>query len=250
MKVLVGSQAAAINFPGYRKPKDVDYFSDARIEGAETFYHPYLEGWAWGDVATADELYTIKVSHSFWPNRWPKHIQDIAWMQEHGAKLIPELYDLLYLIWVEHYGRKRARLPKGATADTFFTGSVERKYDHDSIHASVAYYNEPLYKAILADGEQVAVDRAKFESLSHLDKLRLAREEMYATALERILIPDEYTSSSLRAYRWSLQQTVTSFSKGWFPLFIVENARYLLRPEIDYVQRHRDNCERLIVLEK
>lgn len=250
MRVLVGSQAMRQHFSDFRKPHDTDYFSDAKIDGAETFYHPYLEGWDWGPVATPDELYTIKVSHAFWPNRWAKHIQDIAWMQRNGCKRIPELHDLLYLIWTEHYGKKRARLAPGTTPEEFFTATVDRKYDHDSVHASVAYYDKPLFNRILADGESVAVDQSKFEAMDHLDRLRLAREEVYATALERIIIPSDYSESPLRAYRWALEKTVTSFSKGWFPLFMVENAQHLLRPEVDYVQRHKDNADRLIVLEK
>lgn len=249
MRVLVGSQAARQHFPDFRRPNDTDYFSDEKIEGAEVFYDPRLELWEWGDVATPDELYTIKVSHAFWANRWPKHIQDIAWMQERGCKRIPELHVLLYGIWTDHYGKKKARLPKGATADTFFTSTVQRKYDHDSVHASIAYYDRPLFNEILVDGEQVAVSRAKFEQLDYIDKLRLAREEVYATALERIIIPADYRESPLRAYRWALEKTVTSFSKGWFPLFMVENIRYLLKPEIDYVSRHKANADKLILLE-
>lgn len=250
MKVLVGSQAANYWFEDFRKPKDTDYFSDVKIPGAETFYHPDLEKWDWGPIATPDELYTIKVSHIFWANRFPKHIQDIAWFQrEHAASLLPELYTLLYGIWVEHYGRKRARLARGTTPEQFFTSTVARKYDHDSVHASVAYYDRPLFNEILRDGEAVAVDKAKFDALPHEKKLRLAREECYATALERIIIPSDYSENPLRAYRWALEKTITSFSKGWFPLFMAENACDLLRPEVDYVQRHLDNSHLLIPLE-
>lgn len=250
MKVLVGSQAMKMHRPDFREPHDTDYFSDVRIDGAETFYHPYLEGWGWEPVATPDELYTIKVSHSYWPNRWPKHVKDIVWMQNNGCELIPELHDLLYLIWVEHYGRKRARLRAGTKPEEFFTPTVDRKYDHDSVHASVAYYDEPLFNRILRDGEAVAVSEEKFKSLSHEDKLRLVREEVYATALERILIPDDYASSQLRAYRWALEKTITSFSKGWFPRWAVLHLNELITPDLDYVQKHKDNANKLIVLEK
>jgi len=249
MRVLVGSQAARLHFPDFRRPKDTDYFSDEPVEAAEVFYDPRLELWDWGEVATPDELYTIKVSHAFWPNRWPKHIQDIAWMQEHGCKRIPELHVLLYGIWTDHYGRKRARLRKGDTAETFFTSTVQRRYDHDSVHASIAYHNRPLFNEILREGEAVAVDRAKFEQLDYTRKLQLAREEVYATALERIIIPSDYKESPLRGYRWALEKTVTSFSKGWFPLFMVENIRHLLRPDIDYVSKHLANSDKLILLE-
>ena len=251
--VLVGSRAARLHFGDFRKPKDWDFFSPEKIpspegERVESFWHPRLEEYSWGNYATPDELYTIKVSHAFWANRWPKHIQDIAFFQSKGCERIPELYDLLYDIWVEHYGKKRARLRAGTKPEEFFTASVKRKYDHDSLHASVAYYDKPLFNAILRDGEAVAVDRAKFEALPYEDKLRLVREEVYATALERKVIPSNYQDSPLDAYRWALQQTVTSYSKGWFPLFIVENVNALLKPDVDYVVRHIDNADRLILL--
>ena len=255
--VLVGSQAARLWFSDFREPKDWDFFGTKESLGLgnipgeriESFYHPYLEGWDWGSYATPDELYTIKVSHAFWNNRWPKHIQDIAFFESKGCQLIQPLYDLLYLIWVEHYGEKRAKLRAGTKPEEFFTATVRRKYDHDSLHASVAYYDEPLFNAILRDGEAVAVDRAKFEALSFDDKCKLVREEVYATALERKVIPSNYTENPLKAYRYALQQTVTSYSKGWFPLFIVTHASEFLSPDIDYVQRHIDNADRLILLE-
>ena len=250
--VLVGSRAARMHFGDFRPARDWDFFSEEKIDGGdekvETFWHPDLAKYDWGNYATPDELYTLKVSHAFWANRWPKHIQDTAFFQSKGCEVIPELYALLYGIWVEHYGRKRARLAPGTKPEEFFTPTVQRKYDHDSLHASVAYYDKPLFNAILRDGEAVAVDKAKFDALSYEDKCRLVREEVYATALERKVIPSNYTDSSLGAYRWALEKTVTSFSKGWFPYWIVTNVSDLLRPDVDYVKRHIDNAHRLILL--
>jgi hypothetical protein len=171
-------------------------------------------------------------------------------LQSKGAQIIDPLFDTLYLIWVEHYGKKRARLAKGTKPEEFFTPTVRRKYEHDSLHASVAYYDKPLFNAILADGEAVAVDKSKFDALSFDDKCRLVREEVYATALERKVIPSDYTESPIRAYRWALEQTVTSYSKGWFPRWIVENihAGDLTRPDVEYVKVHNNNAHKLILL--
>lgn len=259
--IMVGSRAAKHWFPDFREPKDIDFFGskdevDAiygqSIDGArvESFYHPALENWAWGRWATSDELYTIKVSHAFWPNRWPKHIQDIEFFQSKECQVIEPLFDILYSIWVEHYGKKKARLARGTKPEEFFTNTVHRKYDHDSLHASVAYYDEPLFNAILADGEAVAVDKRRFDTLPFEDKCRLVREEVYATALERKVIPSDYTNNPLGAYRWALEKTVTSFSKGWFPRWIVENVYVgdLTRPDVDYVARHKENANRLVLL--
>jgi hypothetical protein len=80
------------------------------------------------------------------------------------------------------------------------------------------------------------------------DRLRLVREEVYATALERKVIPNEYKGSPRAAYAYALRKTITSFSKGWFPLFIVLNYTELYKPEIKYVERHLENSHMLIRL--
>lgn len=258
MKILVGSTAAKEFFPDFREPNDIDYFSDylkpSRDPRVEVFWQPALLNWFDADeerTATPDELYTIKVSHAFWRLRnqsWEKHMTDIAYFQDKNCQLVPQLYDILYAIWEERYGKKRANL--NVSAEEFFTPTVVRKYDHDSIHRSIAYGDRPLYESILRDNADVAVSRDKFMALSADDKLRLVREEIYATALERILIPRDYRASQDGAYDWALRQTITSFSKGWFPLWVVCNYKHLRRPDCDYVTRHKQNSDLLIVLEE
>lgn len=263
MKVLVGSRAAKFWYPEFREPHDTDYFvttpeeNDPRSQdNIEYFYHPglvpYLETNFQGNVVMpdADELYTIKVSHAFWAlqnNTWGKHMSDILFYQSKGCQVIPEFYDVLYNVWVEVHGEKRANL--NVPASEFFTQTVERTYDHDSIHASVSYGERPLFEKILRDGSEVAVSREKFQALSYDDQCRLVREEVYATALERILIPSGFMKSPRAAYAWAMRQTITSFSKGWFPYFIVTHYSDLYRPDVDFVARHKENADRLILLE-
>lgn len=254
MKVLVGSAAAHMWRPDFRTYKDWDYFSNEVLpkesggKRVESFYHPDLEQWDWWHVASLEELYTIKVSHLAWSNNWVKHAKDAIWYQEQGVEFLPALYDILYPIWVEHYGKKRARLPKGTKAEDFFNANVDRVFEHDSLHASVAYYDRPLFNEVLQDGEAVAVSWSKFEALSHTDKLRLVREEVYATALERKVIPSDYQTSAVSAYRWALQQTITSFWKGKWSQWAILNLKDLVTPELDYVQLHKDNDRKLVRL--
>jgi hypothetical protein len=245
---LIGSQAMKLYFPDFREPRDLDLFSKVDIENAEVFWHPNLEQWNWANIATVNELYTIKVSHAFWNlhGTWNKHMGDIVFLHGKGAKLIPELYDILYPIWEERYGKKKANLE--AKPEDFFNKNVHRVYDHDSIHRSIAYYDRPLFERILRDGHQVAVDKAKFDALSYEDKLRLVREEVYATALERQIIPSNYKGSPRAAYAWAMMKTVTSFSKGWFPLFIVLSYQNLFKPDVEYVKVHQANSDRLVLL--
>lgn len=229
-----------------RDPKDVDYFSDTPQKGEDNFWHPSLADWKFGPVASLNELYTIKVSHQFWDlhGTWDKHQKDIILMQKHGAKLIPDLFKILYKIWEETHGKKKANLE--LEPEEFFNKNVTRTYEHDSIHASVAYFDEPMFNRILRDGHKVAVDKAKWDVLPLDHKDMLVREEAYATALERKIIPNNYEFHRARAYMWALKKTITSFSKGWFPLYIVENFDRLRQEDLDYVELHKSNAHLLV----
>lgn len=257
-KVLIGSLAMQkqIGPVKKREPKDADFLVWDDIELPEVFEGLPAESlrnekfgeWEWsGEVASLDELYTVKVSHSFWNLRnrsWEKHMFDVKTLKQAGAEFIPELHEILYPIWEEIHGKKKANLEQ--EPDRFFNPSVDRKYEHDSIHASVAYYDEPLFNRILRDNHAVAVSRKKFENLSEEDKVKLVREEVYATALERHLIPNDYAKSYQWAYHEALKQTITSFSKGWFPLWIVLNYEMVDRPAENFVKIHKENSDKLV----
>lgn len=265
LKLLIGSAAFKEHVPNStRKVRDMDFLTspDApplpkTLNGlkVENFTHKDLENYDWVNptgTATLDELYTIKISHMFWVLKngsWDKHFNDVLLFQYRtDAKFIPELYDVLYPIWEEKHGRKPANLNQ--QPEDFFNNNVARIYEHDSIHASVAYYDEPLFNRILKDGAPVAVDKNKFYALPELDKKRLVFEEVYATALERQVIPANYSAevSYLEAYRWAFVKLITSFAKGWFPLWVLLNAKDLYRPELNFVKTHLANKHKLVLL--
>jgi hypothetical protein len=268
MLTLIGSTAARKHFPDFREPKDVDFHTgDAnqaaafmqayRNEGEvppDVFVDPRLVQWNWGPVASPEELYTMKVSHSFWeinrdPNNWNKHMADVIFFQRKGVEFIRELYDILKPIWKDIHEPHRTSLKQNKA--NFFNDAVVRKYDHDSIHASIAYGDHPLYEDILVPGEEVMVDNSKFfDGMDHETKLKCVREEVYATALERILIPKNYKGSPGAAYAWALRRTITSLFKGEWALWTVLNYDILARPDCNYLQRHLDNADKLILLEE
>lgn len=266
-KILIGSKATRMWFTGAREADDIDYFTPDNVYGYEkidTFWHENIERnldllahyclngnvgekeW----IAKPDFLYTLKVSHIFWNNNtgsWRKHANDIHWFQERtGAKFVPDIYNVFYPIWEQRYGKKKVNLE--LSPKDFFNNNVSRTYDHDSIHASVAYYEKPLFTEILRDGHEVAVDMQKFNNLPIEKKYQLVREECYATALERQIIPSEYTYSPRAAYSWALMKTLTSFWKGDWALFVALNYNKLYKPDVDYVKRHHENKDRLILL--
>lgn len=269
MYTFVGSTAMKFHYPDFRDPKDIDLLmSEEKPEGydivrllqesnpdhkIDTFVDERLAQWHWGYFATPDELLTLKISHSFWEiNRssqnWDKHANDIRFLQKNGAKFIRELYDILLPIWKEKYGKNRVNLNK--KADDFFDDAVNRKYDHDSLHESVAYTpGHALYKDILKEDSDVLVDNDKFWALPLDVQLRTVREEIYATALERILIPNDYKTSPRGAYWWALRRTATSLFKGEWALFLMLHLDELAAPDMPYMQQHLNNMDQLIPLE-
>lgn len=247
---LTGSRAMRHWFDDARDPAGSDWDYHASHE----FYrlpatHPYdvfiderLAAWPWSAIATPDELYTLKISHSFWEihgeRSWDKHAMDVVFLERKGAQFIRELYDIILPIWKDRYRRNPTNLNQ--TSKNFFDDAVQRKYVHDTLHESVAYQDRPLYESILQDGSEVAVDNAKFWAMDFDTQIQLVREEIYVTALERILIPRDYVYSPTAAYHWALRRVVTSLFKGDWALFVMQHLDLLMKPDCDYVQRHLD----------
>jgi hypothetical protein len=254
--LVIGSTALAFWYTdAVRKPKDFDVFSAEPVKDADVYWDDDFKPWLGDDddymrYATPNELITIKASHAYWDLRngsWSKHMGDMLLMKKYGAQIIPELHDTLYKVWERRYGPKQVDLTQDAT--DFFNDAVKRVYDHDSIHDSVAYGEKPLYESVLKDGATVQVDMGKVRALSYDDQVRLFREEIYATALERKVIPSDYQCSPRWAYAWALRRTITSLTKGWSARFIVSNYDVFHQPDTDYVARHKSRADRLIPLE-
>lgn len=243
-QVLIGSAAINRHDPAIlkRSAKDQDFLALKALRDNNVDYisgEGILNRYPMAELPTLDELYTIKVSHSFWIidyNSWHKHLRDIHLLKTYGCKLIPELYTVAYEEWARRKGPKIIDLNQDKKE--FFTGAVRRKYDHDFIHASVAFQTDPLYKKILADDVEVLISRKKFEALSHMEKVMLVREEVSVLSLERDLIPQEKTTFEkidlYSSYGKQLRMLITQYSKGYFPLWIVENYFEVFKPGRDY----------------
>lgn len=246
MITLIGSRAMKHHFPDAREPGDWDWHSEQEIDPShegDVFIDERLGQWPWEAIAIPAELYTMKISHSFWeingPQNWTKHAGDIIFMSRKGATFLRPLYDILLPIWKDRYKRHQTNLNQ--TAGDFFADAVDRKYVHDSVHETIAYGDRPLYESILRNGSEVLVDSDKFWSMDHETQIKLVREEIMATALERILIPNDYHGSPTAAYAWALRRTATSLFKGEWALFLMLNLDELFKPDCDYLSRHISN---------
>ena len=129
----------------------------------------------------------------------------------------------------------------------FFEDAVKREFLHDSIHYSVAYNpGQPMYEQVLKDGQSVEMDMRKIKALPFEECVKLYREEVYTTALERIVIPSDYTASPRAAYAWALRRTITSLTKGWSSMWMADHYEIFRTPDIDYVAHHLSNKKELI----
>lgn len=238
-KTLIGSRALRYHFPDSREPNDWDYITneplvsvthgDLRVEYHNTG-HP---GHQWileqGPIASPQILLTIKMSHAFWDVHWAKTMNDIKFLQHKGVKYIPELFELLHDLWTQLHGTKKAKLTM--SNEDFFVDNVSRIYVHDELHKAVAYYDKPLYTRIKVDQDKAHCSYELFKRLNYADQLKLCREEIYVTALERFLIPTKFGEGKYSSYIFACKKLLTSMSKGWFPKFIVENWLQLYKPD-------------------
>jgi hypothetical protein len=254
--VLIGSAAVHHHDASIlnRVPKDEDYLSlDTGVDGDVIDGTGILDTYTFGsDIASIHEVYTLKVSHSAWiidQKSWHKHIKDIHLLKNAGAVLIPELYTLAYAQWEQRKGAKRVNLNQDK--EEFFGARVRRVYEHDSIHAAVAFGEEPAFTKILAPGEEVLTSKTLFLALSEQEKRELVHEEVMVLSLERDLIPkgeqniekiDMYSS-----YSKQLQLLMTQYSKGWFPQWIIENYFSVYKPPLNYWVKFMDSDKKVLL---
>ena len=253
--ILIGSRAIKLQDPSFLRgdKSDWDYVLDDELTASlakgrgrdvhhskEVYWalHPYCKKSEVGLIPSLPALYTLKVSHAFWNVHWGKTMSDIVWFQEKGVEFLPELYEKLYAYWETRHGKKRAYL--NMPNEKFFTKAVNRKYVHDDIHSVMAYYDEPMYKKLKKDMSKALISKSMFEALAPEDKDKTVREEAYVTALERFIIPSDFTSKPEMSYKRALNLLVTSMSKSWFPLYIVLNYARLKELDQDYVKRFRE----------
>lgn len=263
--LIVGSTAAKHWLPGWRDPKDYDLFTPVQVDSADCVWTPEIGEWlerrnpgvheAVVMYATLDELVTIKASHMYHDLRngsWDKHAADYVALLDAGATVDWELHDLLRPGWERMHARTHGAAKTDLTKNStdFFEDAVTRRWVHDSVHETVAYYDRPLYESCFKDGATVQMDMAKIWALSFEDQVKLFREEIYVTALERLIIPAEYKFSPGRAYQFALRRTITSLTKGASAKFLVQHYPLFRKPDIDYVARHKTRLDRLIPLEE
>jgi hypothetical protein len=190
--------------------------------------------------AEPDELYTIKVSHAEWDVHWEKTMHDIEFLHSKGCKVIEPFYQALYKDWERIHGKKKVNLNK--TNEKFFTRTVVRHYDHDFLHAQMAYYDEPMYQKMKFDRSLAKVEKVLFNKFSESDKLRAVREETCVIALERYVITSKFKINPYIAYRRALKDLIIHLTKGWFARYMIEHHGELKK--FEDIERYKQFIEK------
>lgn len=249
--MIIGSQALKYHFPDFpREPKDIDIVAFDEFDKQdlirihkgcsqkiEVLINSTLLNWfkikgGVPSICHADELYTLKISHSFWKlenGSWDKHIYDIQWLKEKGCKFIPELFYKLFNYWEEIHGKRKAS-KLDMSAEDFFNNAINCELDHDYIHSVLIthpYFKQtsPTYTKVLKDGCEVDVDEGKFNLLTEEEKFNLAFEEIAVMAFEPRFPKNMYWK---RKYKRMLDKFITSHCPIWEGIWIIQNYKQLL----------------------
>lgn len=178
-----------------------------------------------GLVPSFNVLFTLKKSHRFLknsPHFW-KTLGDYHLMKRLGAQVPEEYSHFLKEREKETYAYAHPKLNQSKMG--FFNGDqVKYVYDHDSIHEAVKLFEKPAYTFFQKDGEQVAVDRKKFEAMPRQYQLASVVEEACVLAIERSLVPYPGVLTEQQAWRLAFSKVLTSITSGWWREFAYENA--------------------------
>lgn len=242
MDIIVGSTAAMRAIPGFKRNRkyDLDLWTNVNaayavaddvsvkpLEILECFETESKEsGWA-----TLNDLTTIKLSHLPYDIMWNKHLNDYLVFKKHGGRINQRLYSLLKTYWKDFHDNKPF-LSLYKTKDQFFDDFVTKPHDHDYLHELVAYPYVPMYTTCLKDGQEVMIDKGKFDSLAFEHKVKMFREEMAVIACERWILNPKAKQKIPFVHAWSksVHKTTTALTKGWASEFICENIEHFLKP--------------------
>lgn len=176
-------------------------------------------------LSSLNVLYALKMSHRFKKDspHFLKTMRHIRTMRKIPGVHIPERYnDWFKRREAETYDYSHPKL--NVRSDKFFNPEqVNYVYDHDAVHRIVAQDNEPAYTLFRKDGEEVAVDKNKWNALTYEQQLNSVLEETYVLSLERSQIPFKDKIAPKDSFLKALEKVCTSISSGWWREFAWEN---------------------------
>ena len=222
---LFGSHLIKKHFNDFRVPNDIDWVTNdiSELKKSTKDEEYYFIPFSPNREMTADEMYTVKVSHAIYDIHWRKTMSDIRFLQIKGCKVIPDFLNQLREYWVGIHGEQK-RTDFEVLPGDFFEDRVKRKINHDDLHKMIN--PNPTYFKMIDGG--VTPSKEKFTLLTQDEKKELMFEEAFVISIERFLNqPDKI------AYNKAQQNLVTRLHPVWLADFVIENwSKWYWTPSI------------------
>ena len=222
---LFGSHLIKKYFNDFRVPNDIDWVTNdiSELKKSTKDEEYYFIPFSPDREMTADEMYTVKVSHAIYDIHWKKTMSDIRFLQIKGCKVIPDLLNKLRDYWIGVHGEQK-RVDFEVLPGKFFEDRVRRKFDHDDLHKMLN--PNPTYFKMIDGG--VTPNPEKFGLLTQDEKKELMFEEAFVISIERFLNQPDKT-----AYNKAQQNLVTRLHPVWLADFVIENwSKWYWTPSI------------------
>ena len=213
---LFGSQLIKKLFPDFRNPNDTDWVTNdpsklkQSTKEVEYYYIPHTPN----REMTADEIYTLKVSHAIYDIKWSKTMADIRFLQAKGCSLDTCLLKKFREHWNIVHKSKNKRTNFKVAEENFFKDNVKRQIPHDELH--LILNPQPAYKLIVDGVEPI---EEKFDALNKTLKADVCLEEAYVLAIERYCDRMPYR----QAYFHAQQDLVTRLHPVWLADYVIKN---------------------------
>ena len=214
---LFGSHLIKKMFTDFREPKDIDWVTNdvtklkKSIIGKEEYY--FIPNTPDREM-TADEIYTLKVSHAIYDINWKKTMSDIRFLQLKGCKLIPDFLIQLRSHWETVHGVQK-RTDFEVKPGQFFDDRVKRKLNHDDLHKMLNPV--PTYLKMIVNDVNPSPEKF-FNDLTDDERKEVLYEEAFVIAMERLgHLPTR------AAYNSAQQNLVTRLHPVWLADFIIEH---------------------------
>jgi len=213
---IFGSTLIKKLFPDFREPNDTDWVTNDQSKlkpstrEVEYYYIPNTPD----REMTADEIYTVKVSHAIYDIHWQKTMADIRFLQTKGCKLLPDFLIQLRQFWETVHGVQK-RTDFEVQPGKFFEDRVKRKIAHDDLHQMLN--PNPTYKKMIINDVN-PIEEKFFNDLTDLERKEVLFEESFVIAIERFSnLPDR------AAYNKAQNNLVTRLHPVWLSDFIIQN---------------------------
>lgn len=214
---LFGSTLIKKLFSDFREPNDIDWVTNdetklkkSTIGVVEYYYIPNTPD----REMTADELYTIKVSHAIYDIHWKKTMADIRFLQIKGCKLIPDFLIQLRQHWEKIHG-VQIRTDFEVQPGDFFDDKVKRKINHDDLHKMIN--STPTYLKMIVNDVNPCPDKF-FNDLTEDERKEVLFEEAFVISLERL-----HSLPNKAAYNQAQQNLVTRLHPVWLADYVIQN---------------------------